>query len=154
MSKKSSAVDLADRYIRGTSKEAIVQNVQALVCGLSAAAIKGLGCAENSKAYIKTRVIKHCYDKRTAEEFDFLIHNIHIIVRLPDQIYKNKDPKRGDFVFVKSLKNSRYLCSLQEVMVEGDGKQFEVATFFRVTKESYLQSYDLLWEWKGGTPSS
>lgn len=146
-------IKLVERYIRGTEKEAIVQNVEALLCEITMATRSGISCS-GKKVYIKTRVLKHCYDKRTAEEFDFLSWHIYKIVRFPDLVYKNKDPKRGDFLFVKTLKNTKYLCSLQEVITANGDCQFEIATFFRLNKEAYLTSYDLLWEWKDGTPSS
>ena len=148
------ATDLAERYIRGTEKEAIVQNVQALLCEITVATMRGI-TAVARKVYISTRMIKHLYDKRPAEEFDFVVYNIHLIARYPDAIYRNKDPKRGDFFFTKSIKNKKYFCSLQHINVPVTGdSQFEIVTAFRIQKDSYLLSYDLLWEWKGGKPSS
>ncbi len=145
--------ELANRYVRNTYKDAIVQEVQALLCEITIATMKGIGCT-GRKTYINTRVLKHIYDKRPAEEFDFLLANISKIVKFPDTVFKNKNPKRGDYIFLKALKNNKYLCSVEEISDKKDDCHFEVATFFRLRKESYLASYNLLWEWKGGKPSS
>jgi hypothetical protein len=141
--------DLCDKYIRGTEKGAIVQNVQVFLCSLTSAVIRGIssGCG---RVYINTRVLKHVYDKRPAEEFDFLTCNIHTIVKYPDAVYKNKNGKKGDYCFIKELKNMKYMCSVQVVRGDDASAQCEIVTFFRLQKESYLKSYDLLWEWKGG----
>ena len=147
------ASNLYTRYVKGTENGAIVQDVQIFLCNLTQAVMKGIRCS-CVRVYIGTRALKHVYDKRPAEEFDFLIENMHQITKYPDRIYRNKGGKRGDFVFVKKLKNENYICSLQEVVKEDGAKRCEIATFFRVRKENYLVSYDLLWEWKGGEPSS
>ncbi|MBU2545173.1 hypothetical protein KKC65_01805 [Patescibacteria group bacterium] len=92
---------------------------------------------------------KTCYDKKPAEQYDFIIRNLHTIVKYPDSIYKNKDGKRGDFCLVKELKNKKYLCSIED---KGMG-EISIATAFR-TDDKYLGKYELLWSWKDGTPSS
>lgn len=145
--------NLYARYVKGTESGAIVQDVQIFLCNLTQAVIKGIDC-NCIRVYIGTRALKHVYDKRPAEEFDFLVENVHRIIKYPDRIYRNKGGKRGDFMFVKKLKNESYVCSLQEVLKEDNSRRCEIATFFRLRKDNYLKSYDLLWEWKGGEPSS
>lgn len=138
---------LYKKHIKGTEKGAIVQLVQIFLCNLTYSVIKGISCPCN-RVHVNTRVLKHIYDKRPAEEFDFLISNVHLIVKYPDLVYKNKNGKRGEFCFVKEIKNRKYLCSLE--IIERDEATFcEIATFFRVT-DAYLKNYELLWEWKGG----
>ena|SRR3990167_8571557 len=139
--------ELHRKYIRGTEKQAIVQLVQAFLCNLTAAVTAGISCP-CTKVYINTRVIKHVYDKRPAQEFDFLVANCHTIVKYPDTIYRNKGNKRGSFAFVKMLKNEKYFCSI-ELIAKDETTQCEVATFFR-TNDAYLKNFELLWEWKGG----
>lgn len=138
---------LYKQYIKGTEKGAIVQLVQVLLTNLTIAVSQGISYS-NRKVYISTRVLKHLYDKRTAEEFEFLIHNVHLIVKYPDIIYKNKSSKSGNYCFVKELKNKKYLCSMQ-IIKKGDSTSWEVVTFFR-TDSDYLKNFELLWEWKGG----
>lgn len=144
--------DLHKKYVRGTEKRAIVQFVQIFICHLTVAVVKGTGCICN-KVYVSTRVIKHIYDKRPAEEFDFLIENVHLVIKYPDRIYKNKDGKRGSYCFVKNVKNTMCFCSIETVEKDGQPPMCEIVTFFR-TSEAYLKNYELLWEWKVGDPSS
>lgn len=149
----SIVVHLYKNYVKGTSKKAIVQMVQVHLCHLTTATIKGIGLSCN-KVYLNTRVLKHLYDKRPAEEFDLMIETLYEIVKYPSKIYKNKSGKRGSFCFVREIKNSKCLVSLQTMFDdEKVATHCEVATFFRVD-DSYLANYELLWEWKGGTPSS
>lgn len=129
-----------------------MQLISSLLCHLTVAVSKGLQI-DISKVYINTRVIKHVYDKRPAEEFDFLLEHVLSVVKYPDKVYRNTTGKRGEFCFVKTVKNQKCLCSIETVMCDGQVQYFEVVTFFR-TDEDYLKKYELLWEWKGGTPSS
>ena len=141
------ALDLFRKYVKGTEKGAIVQLVQALLCNLTAAVSRGIGCA-GTRVYISTRVVKHAYDKRTAEEFDALITSVHLVVKYPAKIYKNKEGKRGKYCFMKEIRNKKYICLIETVEKEKT-TQCEVVTFFR-TDEGYLKNFELLWEWKGG----
>lgn len=145
--------ELVAKYIRGTVKEAIVQNVQVLLCNLTATVAKEINCENCFRVYISTRALKHGYDKRSAEEYDFLIENLHRLVKYPQFIYRNKKAKRGNYIFVKDFKDKKYFCSIELIETE-QSNHFEVVTFFRLQKESYLFNYDLLWEWEGRQPSS
>jgi hypothetical protein len=78
-----------------------------------------------------------------------VINNSHKTVKYPDEIYKNKNPKRGDYCFIKKIKEKKYLSSLE---ISNDG--ISVVTVFRLNKESYLNDYELLWSWRDGEPSS
>ena len=127
--------------------------VEVYLCHLTTSVMKGIGLAGN-KVYLNTRVLKHLYDKRPAEEFDLMTENLCDVIKYPSQIYKNKDGKRGSFCFVKEIKNAKCMVSLETVRDEDKTTTYcEVATFFR-TNDNYLANYELLWEWKGGTPSS
>ena len=44
-----------------------------------------------NKVYLNTRVLKHLYDKRPAEEFDLMIETLIDVVKYPNKIYKNKN---------------------------------------------------------------
>ncbi len=139
--------DLVDEYIRRTHKGSIVKFVQVHLCTISNIVMLGVGFVSN-KVYINTRTLKHIYDKRPAEEFDFLVHNVHLVLLYPSQVYKNKGGARGEYCFVKTIGKNRYLCSVQVVCKENVWSN-QVVTFFR-TGDSYLKNYKLLWEWKGG----
>ncbi|MBP9817783.1 hypothetical protein KBC75_03470 [Candidatus Shapirobacteria bacterium] len=99
------------------------------------------------------------YDKKPAEEFDFLLRNVVHLVKYPDSIYKNRSGKKGNYVFTKIIQEVMYLCSLETCESNFDEGQDEtnfIVTAFRlrVGKESYLDKYRLLWSWKGDLPSS
>lgn len=98
------------------------------------------------RVYVSTRMLKHLYDSRPAEEFVSIIENLHTIVKYPDEIYENKTGKRGDFCFVKELKGERYIASIE--ITERKDKKIFVATAFRLRKENYLKNYKLLWSWR------
>lgn len=142
------AQNLFEKHIKGTAEKAMVEYVNVFLCRLTFAVAKANKFSPN--VYLNTRVLKHIYDKKPAEEFDCIILYLHRIVRYPDHIYKNKNPKRGDCVFIKRVDNNIYLCSLQEIPDDG----FTVVTAFRLRKENYLKSYDSLWSWRGGGSSS
>jgi hypothetical protein len=148
----SEVVRLYKKYIRNSAKRAIVQLVLIFLCHLTAAVTKGINSPCN-KVYMSTRMLKHAYDKRPAEEFDFFLEHIVDVIKYPDVVYKNKDGKRGSFCFVKEIKNLNCLVSLETIEKNGEPSHCEVVTFFRVDSD-YLKSYELLWEWEGGIPPS
>lgn len=153
---KIGLVRLYKKYIRGIEKEGPVINITIQVCSLTKTVCKAINL-DSPKIYINSKILKHMFDKRPAEEFDFLIHNITQIIFYPDHIYKNELSKRGQYVFVKTIGKFKYLCSIENTE-ELDGhtnqdKMNYIVTAFRV-EESYLRKFKLLWSWKGGTPSS
>jgi len=146
--KKKILLNLHENYIVGTQEKAAVVFKAVFLCHLTNTVLKEIKTV--GKVYTNSRVLKHLYDKKPAEEYDFLVCNIYKIVKYPDRIYKNKDPKRGDFCFLKKLKGYNYLCSLEVDADDG----LTIVTAFRVRKESYLNNYELLWSWRGDIPSS
>ena len=138
-----SIVSIHESYIKGTPKGKVVTS--ATFCFASIKKIISIQIkSELRKVYINTRSLKHLYDKRTAEEFDFITNHLSFIITRPDRLYKNKDGKRGSFCLVKEIENNFYLCSLEKTDVG-----FEIVTCFR-TDEAYLKNCELLWKWKGG----
>lgn len=144
-------VELYQNHIYGTPPKTVVTNETTLLCHLTWAVARAIS-APTMKVYANTRMLKHLYDSRPAEEFIFIIENLHTVVKYPDHIYENKDSKRGDLCFVKKLKGKRYIASLEIPKEEGGG--IFVATAFRLRKESYLANYKLLWSWRDDHPSS
>lgn len=151
MVKKKGLFYFCEEHIRGTAKESIVADKTIMLCHLSNAVCKVIELGP--KVYMNTRALKHIYDKRPAEEFDFIVRNTYKIVKMPDFIYKNKNPKRGDLCFTKVVEDNNYFCSL-EVKDESGEKEVYVVTVFRIRKPNYLNNYELLWSWKDGAPSS
>lgn len=144
---------LHKKYIKGTAPKFIVVDKKFFLCNLTNVVKREVKFTSN-KVYITTKMLKHIYDKKPAELYDFIVQNLYQIVKYPDHIYKNKSTKRGDFCFVKLLKNEKYLPSIE--VCAGDNKNQEeiyVATVFR-TDEKYLEKYELLWSWRDDIPSS
>jgi hypothetical protein len=142
---------LHEKYIKGTKYEALIPAKKAFLCHLTYRVKKVINI-NASKVYISTYALKHIYDTKTAEQYEFILINLHDIVRYPNRIYKNKESKRGDFVFIKKIQGDLYLCSI-EVEYTTEKKEIKIATSFR-TKENYLKKYELLWSWRDDIPSS
>lgn len=141
-----------EAYIKGTPPKAIVANLTILFCTLTNK-VQRVCRFETTKVHITTRILKKNYDKRPAEENDFIIEYGWKIVRFPDHIYENKNAKRGSYVFAKRMKNELYLASI-EVSKDGSAYMLYAVSTFRLRKENYLKTYKLIWSWKGGEPSS
>lgn len=147
---------LHKNYIKSSEKEAPVIIKTILLCNLTFA-VEKTGLFKSSKVHINTIVLKHLYDKRTAQEYEFLVANILHIIKYPDHIYENKSGKRGNIIFVKKFKKYSYLCITEIILFthpNGDTEEINhLTTAFR-TDEDYLKGFKLLWSWKDGKPSS
>lgn len=152
---KISIVKICKKFIKGTLEKAIVKDITILLCNLTLAVEKA-GNFHTRKIYLNTRILKHLYDKKPAEEFDFIIKNVYSIVKYPNHIYKNRDSKRGEICFVKDIGGIKYFCSIEtsDDLDSANVKMNYVVTVFRLRKESYLNNYQLLWSWKGDNSSS
>lgn len=148
--KKEILNNLYQKHIKGTQPKIFVTYKVAVLCRLTNQVNKEiLNRCGLSKVYVNTKVLKHLYDKKPAEEFDFIIGNLRKIVKYPDYIYKNKNEKRGYWCFVKKIKNELYISSL-----EYEKETLWIATVFRIRKEKYLESFELLWSWEDDKPPS
>jgi len=152
-----SLVQLHKKYIKGTAPKAEVIEKTITICHLTMA-VFNTGHFKSRKVHINTKALKHLYDKKPAEEYDFIIHNLHLIIKFPDHIYKNKLGKIGDVVFAKKIDRVEYLCSLQFTTFTNPDSVIEEVNFavtsYRKRDEDYLNGYKLLWSWEGGTPPS
>ena len=144
--------NLFHKYVENTLPKVIVANDEVYVCRLTEVVLKEVNFFE-AKVYLNTKVLKHLYDRKPAEEFDFVVRHLHLIIKYPDRLYKNKISKSGDYCLVKKIENYEYLCSLQ-CLTENEVSKIMVVTIFRIRDEKYLKNYELLWSWKGGVPSS
>ena len=143
----SIAIRMHKQHIRGTQKQAIVADKVVFFCHLTNKVEKATELTK--QVYLKTRVLKHLYDKRTAQEYDLIISNLHELVKFPDYVYKNKTAKRGEVCFTKIIEGRTYLCSLEQ-----KEDQVFIVTAFKVKKESYLKDYTILWSRRSDIPSS
>ncbi len=143
---KSILDNLSQEYIEGTDAEAVVADVTVFVCHVSNKIVKVLKLQE-SHVYMNTKALKHMYDSKPAQEYDFLLRNINKIVKRPDKIYWNKSEKRGDYCFVKMINGFEYLCSLEYLAEDEKSSQLCIVTAFKLRKPRYLDHYKLLWVW-------
>ncbi len=148
---------LYKNHIKGTKEKVAILNFCVHVCSLTNHVAKA-GEFISKKVHVKGKSIKHLYDKKPAEEFEFVLRNITSIVKYPDKIFENLNSKTGNLLFYKELSGDIYLCSIEKTD-ETDpndikSKMNYIVTCFRMRKESYLKNYRLLWNWKGDNPSS
>ncbi len=140
------------RHVEGTAPDAVVTNILVADGALPATIVEMIGVV-SPRVYIATRVLKHLYDKRPAEEFDFLLKNLPFIAAQPDHLYRNKTDKRGQFCLTKRIGAHGYFAALE--IVEGIcRKEIQLVTAFRVRSEPYLNEYDLLWSRRDGATRS
>lgn len=139
--------EIFEKHIKGTPERALVTERKVFLCHFTRAVSQAVFSGTTS-VYVTTRVLKHLYDKKPAEEFHFLLNHLHKILAYPDFVYENKTGKRGHFCLVKNIKKEAYMCSVET------GEESTVVTAFRVRDKSYLKSYKLLWSWEDGAPPS
>lgn len=136
---------LFQAYVRGTAPHIAVVNAIVIVGALPSVVAEKIGI-RNPKIYITTKIVKHLYDKRPAEEFDCIIANLPWIIQYPEEIYRDKAGKTGSHCLVRAIRGERYLCPL-------DANGYVVTTF-RIRDEKYLKEYELLRSWRDGAHSS
>ncbi|MFB6306657.1 MAG: hypothetical protein ABEH43_06665, partial [Flavobacteriales bacterium] len=73
--------------------------------------------------------------------YDFLIDNLHTIVKYPDKIHENKKGKRADYCFHKHLKGADYMALLEI------NERIELVTALRAN-EKYIQNFKKIWVWE------
>lgn len=142
--------------IEGTEEKTLVAEKRVCLCFVTWVVHKNIlepeGCTSR-KVHITTKSLKHLYDKKPAQEYDFVIHHVHLCARYPDKIYRNRDNKTGHLCFTKRIKNTLIFCSM-ELVQRDNHTGCEIVTAFVIRKDEYLRNYELLWEWKGDIPSS
>ena len=137
-----------EKYVKGTAYKVAVVNRRIFLCNLTNAVCKGIGVNKKTKkVYITSRAVKHLFDKKPAEEFLFLIDNLHKVVKYPDKIYKNQPGKRGEHCLVKKVGNINYLCSIEIISSSERNQEIQIATVFRLRDDNYIKKYTLLWSW-------
>lgn len=137
-----------EKYVKGTSEKAAVVNRKIFLCNLTNAVCVGIKINKKTKkVYITSRAVKHLFDKKPAEEFLFLIENLHKVVKYPDKIYRNKPGKRGEYCLVKRIGSINYLCSIEIILSGECNQEIQIATAFRLRDDNYTKKYTFLWSW-------
>jgi len=163
-------INFFNKYIKDTPEKAVVLDQKMFLCRLTVAVQKGIGLSESIRGvYVTLRCIKHLFDKKPAEEFMFLLGNLHKVVKHPNKIYENKNSKRGGYCFVKRIGDAEYFCSIGVVKIpttvfgeavfgvskfgaEKEVEEIQVATAFRLRDHKYLKNYTFLLDWGNGNP--
>jgi hypothetical protein len=153
MSAKEKLWSTHERYVRRTRPESHISVMKIRITKITDEARQAMGCAQK-KIYIRTRALKHLYDKKPAEEFDFLIDHLAHIIRTPDHLYQNKSGKTGNFCLAKKIYGHRYIVVLEVTAKQAPTEEISVVTAFRIRDDKYLRNYDLLRSWRDGAHSS
>lgn len=145
--------DTIERFIKNTPRKGYVKELRIKISKLPKR-FKSKTEAQDLRVYITTKSLKHMYDIRLAQEFDFIIANIEAVITNPHRIYKNKEGKTGSVCLYIKLQENFYFYILD---AKPDG--LYVVSAYRlseieVKRKNYLASYKLLWSWKGDLPSS
>ncbi len=151
--RKISLTKLHKLYIQGTEEKAPIILQTTFLCSVTNEVIKAINL-KTQKVHVTTKMLKHLYDAKPAEEYEFILRNLVSIVRFPDKIYENKGGKRGQVCFIKKIKSKNYFCSFEATQVTINENNTEnmnfVVTAFRIRRKGYLKNYKLLWDRKGG----
>ncbi len=144
---------IVDRYIKNTPRKGYVKDLRIKLCDVPHK-LKGKLKIKDERVYITTKSLKHLYDARAAEEFDFIISNIEVFILNPTRVYKNKEGKTGNLCFYKEVRNGAYFSIL-----EATDNLTCVVSAYRLSdivekRKNYLAGYKLIWSWKVDLPSS
>jgi len=142
-----------ERNIKNTPRKGYVKALRINV-GSITQRLKSKIKALNLNVYVTTKSLKHMYDQRSAQEFDFIISSLEKVISQPHIIYKNKSGKTGDFCFYYESQ-SNYYFYVFEINEHG----VYLVSAYRLSsleekRKNYLDSYKLLWSWKVDLPSS
>lgn len=151
MNKKLAKV--VERYIKNTPRKGYVKDLRVKLCDLSHK-LKPKLKLKDTRVYVTTKSLKHMYDARSAQEFDFIIQNIELAIKHPLKIYKNKVGKTGDVCLYTEFDENAYFYILETKL----GNAYLVSAYrlsnIEEKRKNYLSGYKLLRSWKVDLPSS
>jgi hypothetical protein len=145
--------EVVSRYIKDTPRKGYVKDLRVKVCDIPRK-LKGKLKVADKRVYVTTKSLKHLYDVRPAEEFDFIVSNIDSFILKPMKIYEDKAGKTGSVCFYKEIGEEAYFCIL-----EVTPKSTHIVSAYRLSevlekRKNYLAGYKLIWSWKVDLPSS
>lgn len=102
----------------------------------------------NRDVFLNTKSLKHIhdrhiYDKKTPKDFFTILFNLTKIIKYPDEVRRNLESKRGDFLFIKRIEEQLFYVSIEVV----EGGLIEIVSS-SITTENYLKKFTLLWSWE------
>ena len=150
---KNALRKVVETYIRKTPWHGAVFNAR-VICGRLPQQIADIFEMSDRNIWANTRALKHIYDKRTAEEFDFICGDLSEMFHDPDAVYRNKTDKRGHFGILKRYGDLSYFVSVELMSSDLKKPVMELVTVFRTRDRRYLNDYDLLWSRRDGATRS
>lgn len=153
MAAKEKLWRIHELFIRRTVLESPIRQIKIRITEITKKTRHTVHCAQR-RIYMHSRTLKHLYDKRPAEEFDFVIDHIALIIGNPDSLFKNKDGKTGNFCIVKKIGTYSYVVVIEIKNRQTENEEIWIVTTFRLQNNSYMRSYDLLRSWRDDTHSS
>lgn len=137
-------------YIKGTPQHQIIALERDFLCNVKSSLVTILtvhSSCTGRKVYLSTKSLKHIhdryvYDKQNFPEFIIVLQNLTRIIKYPDEVRMDAKSKRGDFMFVKNVREQPYFVSIQ---ISPEGEMEVVSS--SATGESYLKKFTLLWSW-------
>jgi hypothetical protein len=91
-----------EAYVQRTPPEIFITDATAYAGVLVRDVVRKIGI-RTQKVYMTSRAMKHLYDKKPAEEFDFVLDHVSLMLENPDALYIDKSDKRGGFCLSKKL---------------------------------------------------
>ena len=144
-------------HIKGTAQKQTIMLARDVLCKIKPSIRNVLSvhriCNER-EVFLSTKSLKHIYDrhifdKQSPADFLTIMSSLTKIIRFPDEVRKDMESKRGDFLFVKTINGQPYFISLE---VEQDGTINVVSS--SATGEKYLKNFTVLWSWGTANPPS
>lgn len=138
-------------HIKGTLSRQEISVEKGFLCKIKPSLLSILSthtnCTDRS-VFLNTKSLKHIhdrhiYDKKTPKDFLIILNNITKIIKLPDEVRRNLESKRGDFLFIKKIEEQTYFISVEVV----GGGVIEIVSA-SATGSNYLKKFTLLWSWK------
>lgn len=143
---KLSLLKFYELSVSGRGRKELVPNFELSLATIKTSIHKKLGVPTTNKAVLSSRALKHVYDRvlldaKDSESFNLILKNLKRVLINPDCVYKNKQGKRGEFIFIKIVNGTTYLCSL-----ETKNKKLYVVTAFLPKKDSYYKNLPVIWK--------
>lgn len=146
-----------NNYIKGSVNRGIITLDRGQLCKIKKSLISLINnhvTCYDKYVFLGTKALKHIhdrhiFDKNSPDVFETILNNLTKIIKFPDEVRRNMDSKRGDFLFVKKICGQIYYVSIEVIL----GGNVEVVSA-SASGEKYLKKFALLWSWRTANPPS
>ena len=144
-------------HIKGTGDRLPITVVKDMLCKIKPsimAVINNHAACPEKYVLLSTKSLKHIYyrhiyDKKSPDIFKVILSHLTDIIKRPDEVRRNMESKRGDFLFVKTIDSRIYYVSI-EVIPGGNAEVVSASA----TDINYIKKFTLLWSWGTANPPS